>query len=357
MAAFSFPKSLPALIFLVFQLRMLVAEQDASFSFKSLGKDPSFESNVALYGDAEVVPGESRVQLTNSVSSSSGRVMYKKPIKFVEGTPRKFASLSTYFSFSMSHESGDGLAFFMITRGSVPKAFDSSSFGHSLGKGERNISVVAVEFDTLRDSKYGDLDENHVGIDISSLESVKVRNLSAINMVLNNGEKLHSWIDYEASSRRLEIRLSHSGDRKPADPLLSYSIDLTGMWDEEEVFVGLSSSNGNSSQTCSIYSWSFKLRNVPQWMHSEPVDLKALTKDPKPVLVNHKKSHCLLRVLGALIFGTVFGALAASCVMYLRKIFGNKRPVVPEECAVHPVDFEYKKFKVVVGKAVEDDAK
>ncbi|GLT92645.1 hypothetical protein SLE2022_104720 [Rubroshorea leprosula] len=354
MAAFSFPKSFTVLVLLVFQLRRLAADQDASFSFKSFGKDPRFESNIALHGDAKVVPGESRVQLTDSVSSSTGRVMYKKPIKFVEGTPRKFASISTYFSFSMSHENGEGLAFVMFPRSSNRKVFDNSSFGLSLGKEKSNISVVAVEFDTLRDSKYGDLSENHVGIDIASLVSVKVRSLSSINMVLNNGERLHSWIDYEATSKRLEIRLSRSGDTKPVDPLLSYSLDLSKLWDDEEVFVGLSSSNGNSSQTCFIYSWSFKLRHVPYWMHSDPLDPKAFTKNSKP-LIDHKKSGCLLRVLGALIFGTVCGALAASCVLYLWTIFGNRRLVVPEECAEHPVDFEYKNFKVVVDKAVQVD--
>lgn len=323
---------------------MLALAQDGSFSFKNLGKDPNFESNITLFGDAKVVPSESRVQLTNSVESSAGRVVYKKPIKLVEGKSGRFASISTYFSFSMSAENGggDGLVFFMAPR--------SSNFRVFGGKGESNVSIVAVEFDALK---------NHVGIDVGSLEkSVKVRNLAPFHLVLNHGKKLHTWIDFEASSKRLEIRLNHSGDIKPVAPLLSYNLDLFKMWGDEEIFVGLSSSNGNSSQSCSIYSWSFKSRHLPNWMHSQPLDPKALiTKNPKIPTDDGEKSDCLLKVLGALVSGVVFGALATFGGMYLWRMFGKRRPVVPEECAMHPVDFEYKKFQVVVEKGVEDEAK
>ena len=165
-------------------------------------------------------------------------------------------------------------------------------------------------------------------IDASSLVSVKVRNLSSVNLVLNNGEKLHSWIDYEASSKRLEIRLSQSSSTRPNDPLLSYSVDLSKLWNDEEVFVGLSSSNGNSSQTCFIYLWSFKLRQVPNWMHSQPLDPKAIVKNTKPLTTAHKSSNCLWKVLAVFIFGGACGALTASCVLYLWTIVGDRRPVV-----------------------------
>ncbi|XWS28649.1 hypothetical protein CRYUN_Cryun25bG0089100 [Craigia yunnanensis] len=120
-----------------------------------------------------------------------------------------------------------------------------SSFRISFGLDKSKSDVVAVEFDTFKDANYGDLNENHVGIDMGSLVSVKVRNLSFVNLVLNNGEKLHSWIDYEASSKSLEIRWSQSNSTRPNDQLLSYSVNLSKLWNDEEVFVGLSSSNGN----------------------------------------------------------------------------------------------------------------
>ncbi|XWS59909.1 hypothetical protein CRYUN_Cryun08bG0162300 [Craigia yunnanensis] len=357
MASFSISNYFTALTFLIFLFKILAADQSSSFSFKSFGKDPKFRSKIALYGDAHVANDGSWIQLTNSVNWSAGRVMYKKPIKLVEGKVRNFASFSTYFSFSMSHENGDGLAFFMVPGSFNANVLGNSSLGISLGLDKSERDVVAVEFDTFKDAKYGDLNENHVGIDVGSLVSVKVRNLSCVNLVLNNGEKLHSWIDYEASSKRLEIRLSQSSSTRPDDPLLSYSVDLSKLWNDEEVFVGLSSSNGNSSQTCFIYLWSFKLRQVPNWMHSQPLDPKAIAKNTKPLTTAHKSSNCLWKVLAVFIFGGACGALTASCVLYLWTIVGDRRPVVPEECGVHPVDFEYKKVKVVVDKTVKDGKK
>ncbi|GAV65482.1 Lectin_legB domain-containing protein [Cephalotus follicularis] len=353
MAILSILRYLTTATVLVFHCKTLSADQDSSFAFKRFGKDPNFEANIALYGDAKVVNGGSSVQLTNSVSSSAGRVMYKKPIKFVEGNPRKSASFSTYFSFSLSREAGDGLAFVMVPSGFDFKVFGNSSFGLPLGLEKSESRVLAVEFDSLKDAKYDDLNGNHVGIDMGSLVSVKVSNLSSVNLVLNNGEKLQSWIDYEASSKRLEVRLSQFGDTKPIDPLLSYSIDLSKLWNDEGVFVCLSSSNRNSSQTCFAYSWSFKVRSVPHWMHSEPLNPEVFVENKKSV-VQQKRSDCFLRVLTALLFGTACGALGAFTVMYLCTIFASRRPIVPKECSVHPVEFEYKKVKVVVDKAIED---
>ncbi|OMO97426.1 hypothetical protein COLO4_14638 [Corchorus olitorius] len=353
MATFSTSHYLTALTFIIFHLKILVADQSSSFSFNSFGKDPKFESNIALYGDAKVADDGSWIQLTNSVSWSAGRVMYKKPIKLVEGKVRNFASFSTYFSFSMSHENGDGLAFVMLPSSFDINVMDNSSFGISPGVEKSNSRIFAVEFDTFKDAKYGDLNENHVGIDVGSLVSAKVKNLSSVNLVLNNGEKLHSWIDYEASSKRVEIRLSQSGSTRPDDPLLSYSIGLSKLWNDEEVFVGLSSSNGNSSQTCFIHSWSFKLRQVPNWMHSQPLDPKAVAKNPKPLTTGHKSSNCSWRVLAVFILGLACGALIGSCLLYVWNVLGDRRPVAPEECGLHPVDFDYKKV-IVVDKAVKD---
>ncbi|OAY41418.1 L-type lectin-domain containing receptor kinase VIII.2 [Manihot esculenta] len=348
MAAFSTSACFIALNFFIFHLKMLSAYTNSSFSFRSFEKTSNFESAIALYGDANAVNNGSALQLTRSVSSSAGRVMYKKPIKLVEGKPANLVSFSTYFSFLMSPENGDGLAFVLVSDAFNASSFDKSiPFGLSLRPEDNNSEILAVEFDTKRDAKYGDLNGN-------DSVSVKVKNASSVDIVLNDLRRLSSWIDYEAGSKRLEIRLSLFGDARPIDPLLSYPIDLSKLWNEEEVFIGLSSSNGNSSQACFIYSWSFELRRVPYWMHSEPLDPQALAKNVKPVVI-HKRSACVLRVLASMIFGTACGALGASIVLYLWTIFGNRRQVVPEEkCSVHPADFEYKKFKVVVEKAVED---
>ncbi|XP_059667901.1 L-type lectin-domain containing receptor kinase VIII.2-like [Cornus florida] len=353
MAAFSPSRYLTALSLLFLYFKTLSAYPNSSFSFKNFDKDSNFESQLALYGDAKIDNGGSSVQLTGSSSSSAGRLIYKKPIKLGEGNPKRMVSFSSYFSFSISPENGDGLAFVMFPIGFPLNVFDGSSFGLLV---ERKIRVFTVEFDTSRDDKYGDLNSNHVGIDIGSLVSVKVANVSSINLVLNSGEKLQAWIDYEVGSKRLEVRLSKLGEIRPEKPLLWCPFDLSQIWREEEVIVGLSSSNANSSQKCIVLSWSFKLRQVPSWMHSQPLDPKAFSENTKALRVP-KRSDCVQRVLGALIFGTGCGALGAFLVLLAWTTFGNRRPVVPEEFVMHPVECDYKKFKVVVDKPMEDGKK
>lgn len=353
MATFSISTYFTLLVFLFFHFNSLPI---SSFSFETFDKDPIFDSKFALFGDAKLVSNGSKLQLTSSVGSSAGRVIYKKPFKFLEGNPAKLVSFSSYVSFLMSPDKGDGLAFMMVPSGFNVSEFGNSSFGFGLESEKSDLRFVAVEFDTSRDQKYGDFSDNHVGIDVSGFVSVKARNVTSINSVLNNGKKLHAWIDYIAASKRLEVRLSQFGDIKPMDPMLSHPIDLSKMWNDEEVLIGFSSANRNSSQSqaCFIYSWSFKQWSFPHWMHSQPLDPQAFTKDAKPVIA-HKKTDCLSKVLAAMIFGSACGALGAFIVLYLWTIFSNRRPVAPEECSsVHPVDFEYKKVKVVVDKTVED---
>ncbi|PHU03343.1 hypothetical protein BC332_28594 [Capsicum chinense] len=80
------------------------------------------------------------------------------------------------------------------------------------------------------DEKYGDLNENHVDVDLRSFVYVKVTNVSDVKLgLLNSGKNLQSWIDYEISSKRLEIRLSKLGEIRPFDPLLSCLVNMSEM--------------------------------------------------------------------------------------------------------------------------------
>ncbi|KAK4268676.1 hypothetical protein QN277_025293 [Acacia crassicarpa] len=366
MADFSAPHYFTAFTFLVLFFKIVASNPISSFSFTDFDKDLKVESNVALFGGSKVVNnGGSAVQLSGS--ESHGGVMYKKPIKIIGGKPRRLISFSTYFAFSILSVDGYGLAFVMVPNGFQDSVFEKSSSGvSSSGLNRRKSMLVDVKFSANSDNRInGDSGSAYcnVAIDVGDLAPAKTRNTSSLKMALRNGEKLHTWIDYEASSQRLEVRLSQYGHSKPVDPLIWYSLDFSKIWKKSEMFVGLNSVKGNSStgtsfksQPCFLHSWSFNQRPFPNWMHSEPVDLKALSKNSETVTVK-PRSDCVLRVLAAMIFGGGCGALTAFVVLYLWTIFGNRRPVAPEECVVgeQPVDFEYKKVSVVVvDKAIKD---
>jgi hypothetical protein len=202
------------------------------------------------------------------------------------------------------------------------------------------------------DENAGDVNANHVGIDLSTFISDKISNVSSINLVLNSGVRLQSWIDYDASSKRIEVRLSKAGSSKPCDPLLVYHIDLLNMWDGEEVFIGLSSCSGNSEQISSVYSWNFKTRTVPKWLHSHPVnpmlDYNKLTKE-KPF---HKKriyGACIIAFVSGLALLVGCGALMALVFMYLRASFADKDAMM-----IKPAVFRYEKIDLVLDNGFDN---
>ncbi|KAL4571702.1 hypothetical protein LXL04_018466 [Taraxacum kok-saghyz] len=341
MATFPSSRYFTVLFLFTLSFKSLIAVADSSFSFKNFGWNTSFESVLALYGDAKAVSDNWSLQLTAPSVSSAGRVIYKNPVKFYGGIPKKLVSFSTYFSFSISSQSenGDGLAFVVFSDGYPVDLFeDNGSFG--LPNGD-NLKFLSVEFDTSMDEKYGDMNENHIGIDLSSFVSLKATNLSSFNLGLQSGNRLQAWIDYQSNSRRLEVRLSEYGETRPVDPLLFHRIDLPKIWPGNEgFFVGLTSSNRNSSQLCNLYSWSFKTRQSPDWMHSEPMDPKVYTEREESEIKIHKNSDCVMRILSALILGIGLGALGSFIGMFMWTIFSKRRPIAPEDYAMKHVVLE-----------------
>ncbi|KAL2336970.1 hypothetical protein Fmac_011416 [Flemingia macrophylla] len=350
MASFSTSHHFTALTCLVLLLKTQAFDPFSSFSFTDFEKDPNFKSSVGLYGNAKVVNDGSEVRL----AGDGGSVMYKKPIELVHSGARELVSFSTYFGFSINLDSGmNGLAFAMVPTGVQGEVFGNSSYGFSFGVKESEYNVISVQFNASREGRNGGYTGCNVAINVGSSVPVKTINASSVIRGLKSEGKLHAWIDYEASSKRLEVRLNQYGQSKPTDPLLWHLIDLSNVWGAEEMYAGFSTLKGSSSRSCFIYSWSFIVRHFPHWMHSEPLDPKVLAKNTETPAVK-SRSDCLLRVLAAMIFGAGCGALTAFVVLYLWTIFGNKRPVVPEEYAMQPVDFEYKKVNIVVDKTIKD---
>src|SRR5205823_4213904 len=66
-------------------------------------------------------------------------------------------------------------------------------------------------------------DGNHVGIDLNGDPTSLVR--QAAPAPLNNGAVWYAWIDYQADTHLLEVRLSQTANR-PDLPLVSATVDL-----------------------------------------------------------------------------------------------------------------------------------
>ncbi|KAG6518766.1 L-type lectin-domain containing receptor kinase VIII.1-like [Zingiber officinale] len=207
------------------------------FSFGGSGKNRSFATEFALYGDAEM--NSSKVRVTRAANESSGLMIYWKPVRFFGTKP----GFSSSFSFSVSPGNGGGLAFF-LSPVSVPLEPANGDWSRL------STSVIAVKFVTA---------VSLVEVDVGGELLTKSSNLSddGLLLILSRGEKLHSWIDYDGESKRIEVRLCQDKDPKEVAPSVSHSIDLSYMLWREASWVGLSSWSGNSSHGSSIYSWNF----------------------------------------------------------------------------------------------------
>ncbi|GAB2300576.1 L-type lectin-domain containing receptor kinase VIII.1 [Dionaea muscipula] len=222
-------------------------------------------SSLKLLGDAHLSNGS--VRLTRDLpvpNSGAGRVLYSRPVRFRLPGTRSLASFTTFFSFSVRNLNpssiGGGLAF-VIT----PNDESVGAAGAFLGlenpnpgsdPGVRTPSgFVAVEFDTLMDVEFKDINGNHVGLDLDSMVSHQVGDLGAIDVDLKSGDSINCWVEFDGSTQDFNVSVSYS-NVKPKDPILSVNLDLD-QYLSDFMFVGFSGSTQGSTETHNIEWWSF----------------------------------------------------------------------------------------------------
>ncbi|KAL6553366.1 putative L-type lectin-domain containing receptor kinase S.7 [Orobanche gracilis] len=243
------------LVFFIFPIFTSLAEsQNVNLDF------PTFSlRNVTLLGDSYLRDGV--VGLTRDLkvpASSSGSAIYNDPISFFDPETNTTASFSTRFTFSIDNlnpaSSGDGLTFFLS-----PNNQTLGSPGGYLGLvNSSHLTMnrfIAIEFDTRLDLLFNDPDDNHVGLDIDGLNSIKTANLISRAITLKSGNTITAWIDYSNDEKKLEVYLSYSSS-KPDDPNLTVDIDLSDYL-KEFMFVGFSASTEGSTELHHIQNWDF----------------------------------------------------------------------------------------------------
>ncbi|KAF5482218.1 hypothetical protein F2P56_002807 [Juglans regia] len=215
-------------------------------------------SSLKLLGDAHLNNGS--VRLTRDLpvpNSGAGRVLYSEPIKFRLPGTRFPASFSTFFSFSVANLNpssiGGGLAFVISPEDET--VGDAGGFLGLLAEQGSPSGFVAVEFDTLLDVEFKDINGNHVGLDLNSMVSAQVGDLEAVGIDLKSGNLVNAWIEYDGSSRVFNISVSYS-NLKPKEPLLSFSLDLDE-YVNDFMYVGFSGSTQGSTEIHNVEWWSF----------------------------------------------------------------------------------------------------
>ncbi|KAG6643230.1 hypothetical protein CIPAW_09G196100 [Carya illinoinensis] len=229
-----------------------VASEDISFTFNGFRS-----ANLSLYGIAQIT-ANGLLKLTNDTEQQKGHAFYPNPISFKNSVTGNSSSFSTTFVFSIISQystlSGHGIAFVISPTKEISGALPSQYLGlfNETNNGTSTGHVVAIELDTIQNSEFDDINNNHVGIDINGLKSATSAaagyfadtNGAFKNMSLISGHQMQVWVDYDGVKKQINVTLAPINVDKPKIPLLSLSLDLSPTFNDN-MYVGFSSSTGS----------------------------------------------------------------------------------------------------------------
>ncbi|KAM1494333.1 hypothetical protein EV2_029696 [Malus domestica] len=319
---------------------------------------PSFNfRNLTFLGDSHIRNGV--VGLTRELtvpSSSAGAVIYNNPIRFFDPESNITASFSTKFTFSIANvnpsSNGDGMSFFLS-----PDNRMLGSPGGYLGLVNSSQvtknKFVAIEFDTKLDLHFNDPNDNHVGLDIESLNSIKTADPILQGVDLKSGSSITTWIDYKNDQEKLKVYISYS-NFKPEKPVLSVDIDLSEHL-KEVMFVGFSASTEGSTEKHLVANWSFHtfgfVAKRPKLQPHNVSDTYVVVSPRIPVSgsgdKHHKRLGLVLGIAGPAFFCVallVFGYVSVMKWMKVRRQKSFKAEVV-----AGPREFSFKELKSATG--------
>ncbi|XP_009778121.1 L-type lectin-domain containing receptor kinase IV.1-like [Nicotiana sylvestris] len=296
----------------------LVSSEDLGFTYNGFNR-----ANLSLDGIAQLT-SKGLLQLTNTSRLQKGHAFYPTPINFKNLPNGSNFSFSTTFVFAIvpSVLPGHGMAFVIAPVGGLVDTLPSPFLGlfNDNTTGEATNHIFAVEFDTLQNREFNDIDGNHVGIDINGLKSVESKpagyygtnSVELNNMTLASGQPMQAWVDYNGVAKQINVTLAPMNMAKPNVPLLSISYDLSPILNKT-MFIGFSGSTGSVVSTQYVLGWSFRMNGIAQGL-----DLARLPKLPR---VGPKKQSKLLLIALPLISAVVV-VIAFSVLIYY---VGRKR--------------------------------
>uniref|UniRef100_A0A803KRT7 non-specific serine/threonine protein kinase n=2 Tax=Chenopodium quinoa TaxID=63459 RepID=A0A803KRT7_CHEQI len=250
-----------------------------------------------LDGQANIHPN-GLLQMTNSSLQGKGHVFYPHPLNF-----HKSRSFSTTFTFAINTDvpghGGHGIAFVISASMNFEHAVPAEYLGifNTSSNGNKSNHVFAVELDTVQNAVFGDIDGNHVGIDVNGLMSVSSASVAYysdedrknISLQLSGGTPMQIWIDYDGEKMLMNVTLAPLKHPKPKKNLLSTPVDLSPAV-LDSMYVGFSSSTGLTATEHYISGWSWS-----QIGQAQDLDLSKLP--PIPKIRSHKKKLKILFIV------------------------------------------------------------
>ncbi|KAG6709057.1 hypothetical protein I3843_06G107600 [Carya illinoinensis] len=244
------------------------------FSFENFdqtrdGQHLKFGGSAEIDLGAFQITPDSRNDL-GRLRNKSGRAMFSRSFRLWSSNDT--ASFNSTFVINIYREAnwtaGEGLAFLIAPDISRPE----ESYGQWLGltsaatDGNRANQMVAIEFDTRKQEDINDPDDNHIGLNINSVRSIKTVTLDdhGIRLSPQIPANYTVWVQYNGASKLMEIFMAKEGVPKPEKPLLSEDINLKD-YVRQESFFGFAASTGDDMniQLNCVLKWDLKIDILP----------------------------------------------------------------------------------------------
>ncbi|KAM4079429.1 hypothetical protein ACB094_09G117000 [Castanea mollissima] len=186
-----------------------------------------------------------------SIANYSGRAFYKEPFRLWSKSKGLTANFNTTFVLNISPRTppgGEGLSFILAADATLPQNSEGQWLGivNASTNGSSQANVMAVEFDT-RKSYQEDIDDNHVGLDVNSIYSIKQVSLTNLGINLSSKSDITATVQYDGKNMTVYVA---------SKLVFSLPFNLSHYL-LEEVFVGFSASTSNGTELNCIKSWEF----------------------------------------------------------------------------------------------------
>lgn len=215
------------------------------------------------------------LELTNVTQLMLGHALYPFPLHFKNFSNNSTLSFSTTFVMSIVPRyptlGGHDIAFLLSPFKELHRTLTNQYLGlfNASSNGKDYNHIFAVESDTAKDFEFGDIDDNHVGIDINSLISnmstiagYRTGNGTVQGFTLKYHKSIQCWIDFDGAENRLNVSVLLGGMTKPDRPLISIHVNLSDVLDY--MYVGFSASTGLLSSSHRLLEWSFRMNGPAQ---------------------------------------------------------------------------------------------
>ncbi|KAL9319272.1 hypothetical protein ACSQ67_015789 [Phaseolus vulgaris] len=234
------------------------------FHFNFPTFQPQDESNLLLHKNAKIYLDAIQVtpDIRGPIHNYSGRAFYRKPYQLwkQKKNQNQIASFNTTFVLNITPQTtpgGEGVAFILTSDTTLPENSDGEWLGivNATSNGTSQAGILAVEFDT-RHSFTEDGPDNHVGVNINSINSIQQVSLINARVNLSSGQDVKFHIQFFNGIISVFGSMNGTSEDSMETLLVTPPLNVSSFL-QQEVYLGFSASTSNYTQLNCVRSWEF----------------------------------------------------------------------------------------------------